>query len=173
VSFAVWITGPPAAGKSTLAAALRRALEARGLRPAVLESDEARRHLTPRPRYDEEERETFYGALVWIGSLLTDRGVPVLFDATAHRRRWRDRARRRIPRFLEVYVTCPPDVRRARDPKGLYRRAAEGRAPALPGAGAPYEPPESPDLVVRGDRDDPDEAAVRVLRKLVARGYLR
>ena len=173
MSFAVWITGPPAAGKSTLAAAVRRALAARGLRVAVLESDAARRRLTPRPRYDEKEREAFYAALAWIGKLLVDHGVPVLFDATAHRRRWRTRARRRIRRFLEVYVRCPLDVRRARDPKGLYRKAREGRAPALPGAGVPYEPPEAPDLVVRGDRDDPGEAARRIVRELAARGYLK
>ena len=167
MAFAVWLTGPPGAGKSTIAAALGRA----GLGAAVLESDVLRAVLTPRPRYDDEERETFYGALVWIGSLLVRHGVSVVFDATAQRRAWRERARREIPNFLEVHVDCPLELRAVRDPKGLYRAAAEGRATSLPGVQSPYEPPERPDLVVRTDRESPEAAAGRILAALDAFGW--
>ena len=170
--FAVWITGRPASGKSTLAKALAAELSRLGLDPVTLESDVLRGILTPRPRYDKEERDVFYGAMAWIGALLASRGVPVIFDATANRRRYRDRARREIPRFLEVYVACPLPTCRARDPKGIYRRAREGTAAGVPGLDAPYEPPRFPDVTVRGDRDDPREAAARVMRALAAKGYL-
>ncbi len=69
---------------------------------AVLESDVLRQVLTARPHYDEEERETFFRQMVYIGKLLTQHGVPVIFDATANRRRYRDPAREQIPRFMEV-----------------------------------------------------------------------
>ncbi|HXX92821.1 MAG TPA: adenylyl-sulfate kinase [Planctomycetota bacterium] len=160
--FAVWLTGVPASGKSTLARALADEFQARGIRPAILESDALRAVLTPHPRFDEEEREVFYGALLHIGTLLVDHGVPVLFDATANLRRYRDRARERIPRFFEVFVHCPIDVCRARDPKGLYRRAAEGAIGSLPGAGGVYEPPLHPEFLVRSDRESPPEAARRL-----------
>lgn len=143
--FAVWITGLPASGKSTLAAALKGELAQRGVQAAVLESDELRRILTPKPRYDEEERDAFYGAMLHLGLLLLRQGVPVIFDATANLRRYRDRARELIPRFFEVYVDTPLDVCRARDPKGLYR-AAPG---SLPGLQAPYEPPPRPEFTSR------------------------
>jgi adenylylsulfate kinase len=170
--FAIWITGLPASGKSTVAGALAGALAARGIRAAILESDAVRRVLTPRPTYSDEERETFYGALAFIGALLVDHGVPVIFDATAPRRRFRDRARERIARFVEVYVECPLEVCRARDPKGLYRMAERGEAPHLPGARARYEPPERAELVVRGDTDLPADAARRIVDLLEAHGYL-
>ena len=38
-----------------------------------------------------------------------------------------------------------------RDPKGLYARARAGELKGLTGVDDPYEPPESPDVVVRGD----------------------
>jgi adenylylsulfate kinase len=170
--FAVWITGLPASGKSTLAAALVHALAARGVTVAVLESDSLRRILTPRPDYSEEERDVFYGAMAYIGRLLTEHGVPVIFDATANRRKYRDRARHEIPRFVEVYVDCPLDVCTARDPKGVYRKAREGAAETVPGMQAAYEPPEHPEVVTRGDREAPEVAARRVVAALMEKGYL-
>lgn len=170
--FAVWITGLPASGKSTVTAALAALLDARGIDFAVLESDSLRRILTPDPRYDDAEREVFYGAMAWIGRLLAGHGVSVIFDATANRRAYRDRARREIPRFLEVYVDCPAPVREARDPKGIYRRAREGSAPNVPGIQAAYEPPVSPDLVVRGDSELPSDAARRIVEALLENGML-
>ena len=171
--FAVWLTGLPSSGKSALAAALSRQLAARGISAAVLESDILRRVLTPNPVYSEEERDVFYRAMAYIGKLLTDHGVPVIFDATANRRAYRDHARREIARFVEVYVDCPLSVCIARDPKGIYKRGQEGGTNHVPGLQADYEPPQHPDLVIRADQEAPEEAARRVLAELSARNYLR
>ena len=113
----------------------------RGVDVAVLESDALRQIFTPHPHYDEQERATFYRQLVYVGTLLTRHGVPVIFDATANRRTYRDGARQQIPRFLEVYVDCPLETCMSRDPKGIYRKAREGAANTVPGLQAAYEPP--------------------------------
>jgi adenylylsulfate kinase len=166
--FAVWITGLPGSGKSTLAAALKRELEDRGIRVEVLESDALRRVLTPRPRYDEEERDAFYSGMLYIGRLLLRHGVPVLFDGTAHLRRYRDRARELIPRFFEVYVDTPIEVCRERDPKGLYRE----RPGSLPGVGVPYEPPIRPEFIARDPRSAAS-IAQGILKRLSGAGTPR
>jgi adenylylsulfate kinase len=171
-AFAVWITGLPASGKSTIAAAVRAQLEARGVDAAVLESDELRKIFTPRACYSEEERDTFYRQMVYLGVLLTQHGVPVIFDATANRRVYRDWARQQIPKFLEVYVDSPLATCVARDPKGIYRGALAGRADTVPGLQAGYEAPEKPDVVVQGDREVPEVAARRVIAKLLDKNYV-
>ena len=171
-AFAIWITGLPASGKSTLARALKERLNARGLDVAVLESDALRKILTPNPAYDEHEREIFYQQVAYIGALLVQHGVPVIFDATANRRAYREDARSLIPNFLEVYVECPLEVCMARDPKGIYRQGRESHAQNVPGLQTAYEPPESPEIRVRGDRVQPDMAADRVISRLVASGYI-
>jgi len=171
-AFAVWLTGLPASGKSAIARSLLRMLHERGCDAAVLESDVLRTLLTPYPKYDEAERELFYGVMAQLGAILTERGVPVVFDATANRRVYRDQARRRIARFAEVFVDCPIEVCAARDPKGLYRKARAGSAPTLPGAGGDYEPPERPELVVRGDAASPQDSALRIFALLEQRRWL-
>jgi adenylylsulfate kinase len=110
--------------------------------------------------------------MVYVGALLARHGVPVIFDATANRRLYRDQARQQIPRFLEVYVECPLEICMTRDPKGIYRKALEGSASAVPGLQAAYEPPEKPDLIVRGDQEIPDLAAQRIIAKLIEREFI-
>ena len=171
-AFAVWLTGLPASGKSAIAGALLQQLQVRGTDCAVLESDVLRTLITPRPKYDAAERDLFYAALAHLGDFLVQHGVPVVFDATAHRRAYRDAARSRIARFAEVFVSCPLDVCQARDPKGLYRRAREGKAGTLPGVQASYEPPLQPELVLHSDRTDPAAAAREIVALLERRGWL-
>jgi adenylylsulfate kinase len=172
MSFAVWLTGLSGSGKSAIARELLARLHARGLEPAVLESDVLRTQLTPHARYDARERDFFYAALAELGVFITRQGRPVVFDATANRRAYRDAARARIARFAEVFVATPLEVCAARDPKGLYRAAREGRSTMLPGAQAAFEPPLAPELLLHGDRGTPAQGADAVVAWLVARGWL-
>jgi adenylylsulfate kinase len=125
------------------------------------------------PHYDSAGRDAFYRLLAWFGTLLVQHGVAVIFDATASRRFYREAARRQILPFLEVYVECPLDVCKTRDPKGIYRKASAGEAGNVPGVQEGYEPPETPDVLIHGDTDAPIEAARRIVEKLLEKGYIR
>jgi adenylylsulfate kinase len=171
-AFAIWITGRPGSGKSTVARAVAAALAARGIDVAVLESDELRPVLTPRATYGTGDRDDFYRALVYVGALLVEHGVPVIVDATGNLRRYRDDARERLGRFVEVYVDTPLDECVRRDPKGLYRLAAAGGTATLPGVQAPYEAPDHPEIRVDGVAEPPADAARRVCERLAALGYI-
>ena len=171
MSWVVWLTGPPASGKSALAAALRGWLAQGGVRPVVLESDALRGALTPQPTYEPEERDWFYRIVADLAALIAEQGFPVIVDATAPRRSYRDRLRGRVPHFLEILVATPLDVRELRDPKGLYRRARLGQAPHLPGATEVYEEPERADLIVSGV-SPPEDGARAITALLRERGLL-
>ncbi len=168
MSWALWLTGPPASGKSTIAGALREELRRRGVRAVVLESDALRAALTPEPSYAPAERDRFYAAVAALAALLVGQGFPVIVDATAPRRAHRDRLRESVRDFLEVLVATPREICERRDPKGLYARARAGEAPHLPGATEAYEEPERPDLVVSGTAPA-EESARRIVQALEAR----
>ena len=165
MTWAVWLTGPPASGKTTVAREVLRQLAAAGATAVWLESDRLRKILTPRADYSPPGRDRFYAMVADLAALLCGQGFNVLVDATAPRREHRRRLRERVPDFVEVLVEAPVAVREARDPKGLYRRARAGDAPDLPGATAAYEAPERPDLVLSGTAN-PQESADRLLRVL-------
>ena len=165
-AFAIWITGLPASGKSTIATALRPRLEAVGLRMEVLESDVLRRILTPSPSYSDDERDLFYRAVAFMGSRLVAHGITVVFDATATKQAYRAFARNLIGRFVEVAVECPLDVCMARDTKGTYRKGLEGRSTTVPGLHTPYESPENPDVRIDSLHMSTEAAVDRALAVL-------
>ena len=184
MTWAVWITGLPGCGKTAVAQRTRSILEARGIRTLkVLELDEIRKFITPNPTYSEEEREIVYAALAYMAKLLVDSGTPVIIDATANRRRYRDRARAVIPKFAEVYLTCPLETCRARErkrkaehaPSGIYRKAEEEEA-TVPGVNVPYEAPWEPEVVVDSERMTVEESAEKVAtfirKRLIADGVI-
>jgi adenylylsulfate kinase len=149
----VWVTGLPAAGKSTLARRLDARLRAAGTRSVLLDGDEVRAALVPAPGYDEAGRAAFYATLARLAALVARQGAVAVVAATAHRRAFREAARALAPRFVEVLVDAPEEVCAARDPKGLWARARGGDAPDLPGAGPAYERPAAPEVVAAGGED--------------------
>lgn len=170
MSWAIWITGLPGSGKSVLARAAAETLRSEGEPVAVLELDQIRKVLTPRPTYSDVEREVVYRALAYMAHLLSEAGRPVIIDATAHRRAWRDLARELIPRFAEVQLVCPVEVCREREarrqtsssPRGIYARSVQPGA-TVPGVNVTYEPSVSPELVVDTSAEDVPVAATRIV----------
>jgi adenylylsulfate kinase len=135
----------------------------------VLELDALRKTLTPEPTYSDTEREIVYRTLVYVARLLTACGRPVVIDATAHRRAWRDLARASIARFAEVQLACPLPVLRERErtrqavhaPKGIYA-AADRPGATVPGVNVPYEEALAPELRIDTSVEDVAAAAARV-----------
>ncbi|MBU6433192.1 MAG: adenylyl-sulfate kinase [Nitrospirae bacterium] len=170
-SFAIWVTGLPASGKSTIVSALKPQLEAMGLAVEVLESDEVRRVITPMPTYSEAERDLFYRALAFTGQRLAAHGVTVVFDATASRRVYRDFARSVIPRFIEVAVECPLTTCMERDRKGTYRKGQRGDSLTVPGLQSPYEAPINPDLRIDTTTTPSSDAARQICELVKAKFF--
>jgi adenylylsulfate kinase len=164
-SIAIWLTGLPASGKSTIAVALKPKLEEIGS-VEVLESDAVRRILTPHPTYSEAERDLFYRALAFMGAKLVSHGIAVIFDATANKRAHRDFARSIIPRFIEVAVECPLELAMQRDYKGTYQRGQRGESVTVPGLQEPYEAPINPEVRVDTTKVKASEAAAIILEFL-------
>ena len=179
MSWAIWITGIPGSGKSVLARAASVELHARGYPVRILELDQIRKTLTPEPRDTDTERDVVYRALGWMATLLTEACVPVIIDATAHRRLWRDLARAAIPRFAEAQIVCPLEFARKREsipsgsnaPRAIDERAGQPGA-TVPWVDVPYEPALAPELVIDSARDSVAEAAHRIadLAVLLAAG---
>ncbi|AKU91251.1 adenylyl-sulfate kinase [Vulgatibacter incomptus] len=154
----VWITGRPASGKTTLARRLADALRERGVRPVILDSDEARAAITPAPTYEAWEREIVYRALAWAASRVSAGGAAAIVAATAHSAALRRSIRSIVPELFLVHARCSAATCERRDPKGLYARARASPESTLPGVGVDYEAPADADRTV--DTEHPVPGAI-------------
>jgi adenylylsulfate kinase len=170
--FVVWFTGVAGSGKSTVAKAVEQRLRARGLKVENLDADEVRKAISPDLGYSLEARDQNTRRLSFLGRLLSRNGVAVLVAAVSSLRRFRDRARAEIENFAEVYVKCPLEECKRRDPKGLYRKAERGEVNDIAGIHQPYEEPLNPELVIDTNVLTPEECAEKVIEVLENLGFV-
>ena len=169
---AVWITGLPGSGKSTVAD------EVKEMNPGfiIMRMDELREMVTPEPTYSDAERELAYRSLVYLAKKLSEAGHDVIIDATGNMRRWRDLARQQIPAYVEVYLKCSLEVCRSRErlrkdthkaPRYIYEKAGAGWP--VPGVNVPYEESDNPEIIIESDRTSPEDAAAMISAFIIKR----
>lgn len=170
--FTVWLTGLPCSGKTTLSKLLASHLRSLKYRVELLDGDEVRHHLSQGLGFTRQDRDLNIGRIGYVCHLLSRNGVIAIVAAISPYREARAAVRKRIGRFVEVYVKCPLEVCMARDVKGMYRKALAGEIPRFTGVTDPYEEPTEPELVLETDKLSPGESIAVVFGRLVALGYL-
>jgi len=170
----VWFTGLSASGKSTVALLVDKHLTEAGHYCCVLDGDNIRHGLNSDLGFSPEDRNENIRRIGEVSKLLTANGAISLtaFISPYRADRDRNRAIHDDGDFLEVHVDCPLEVCEQRDPRGLYARARAGAIPEFTGISAPYERPLAPELVLRTDRESPEESAGKVIDYLEVNGYL-
>ncbi len=168
----VWLTGLPASGKSTIAAALERRLVEDGRPAYLLDGDNVRHGLSDDLGFEPGERSEHIRRVAHVARLLADAGVVAVVSLVSPMEADRKLARELHDAagldFHEVFVSTPVEECERRDPKGLYARARAGKLPGFTGVDAPYEEPENPDFEFDTASDDGDDAVERLLEALRA-----
>ena len=75
-------------------------------------------------------------------------------------------------RFFEVYVKCPLEVCKERDPNGLYTKALRGEIREFTGVSSPYEEPQRPEMIIATDSQSVEEGTLSLLEKLRTEGII-
>jgi len=156
-------------GKTTIALALHDRLESARRPSGVLDGDELRRTISSDLGFTKEDRDTHVGRVAKLALHMARNGQIAIVALISPYRSAREQARELILSeypFMEVHVDCPLDVLRARDPKGLYRKAAAGEVGQFTGVSDPYEPPTAPELRIDSSRTSVEDAVDHILTVL-------
>jgi bifunctional enzyme CysN/CysC len=172
----VWMTGLPAAGKSTIAAALEERIARDGYRVYRLDGDNLRYGLNSDLGFDPVDRAENIRRVAHVASLFADSGavaiVSVISPYEVDRQLARSIHEGSELDFLEVFVNTPLDECERRDPKGLYARARGGKITGFTGVDAPYETPKNADMELRPCEHPLDDLVENLVMELRARGVL-
>jgi len=186
MAFAVWITGLPGCGKSTIAKELVKLLNKNKIKTEILRLDKIRKRYVKKPKYTDKERDFVYRKFSDEGIKLV-KNNNIIYDATAHKKKYRDYARKKIKNFIEVYVKCPLDVCIKRESKrkaglvmaNMYKKALERRKskkkyPKLGqviGVDVPYEENKKAEVEINSNKTRPQQAAKIIFENVNKRKY--
>ena len=155
--FTLWFTGLSGAGKSTLSQAVADELHKRGRAVERLDGDEVRTRLSRGLGFSKADRDENIRRIGFVARLLSRNGAIAIAAAISPYREVRDEVRRdHDAPFVEIFVDCPLETLVKRDPKGLYAKALRGEIQQFSGISDPYEPPLTPEITVRTDRESID-----------------
>ena len=162
----VWLTGLPASGKSTIAEELERALVAGGRPAYLLDGENVRHGLSGDLGFSAADRHEHARRVASVARMLADAGlvtvVALVSPAAADREAARQLHDEAGLDFVEAWVDTPIEECERRDPHGLYARARAGTLSGFTGVDAPYEPPENPDVRLRGAEETVEQSVQRV-----------
>ena len=161
----IWFTGLSGSGKSTIANALEKELNAQGKHTYILDGDNIRQGLNKDLGFTDADRVENIRRVAEVAKLMMDAGLIVMTAFISPFRAERQMARELIGEnnFIEVYVDTPLAVCEERDPKGLYKKARSGQLPNMTGINSPYEAPVKPELTINSNQEEIEQALTLIL----------
>lgn len=172
--FCLWFTGLSGAGKSTTAELAAVRLLEQGRRATLLDGDLVRTHLSKGLGFNKEDRDTNIRRIGFVASEIVRHGGAVLCAAVSPYRATREECRAMVgvENFIEVFVDTPLEICEARDAKGMYRQAREGRIKNFTGIDDPYELPLNPQIRLETVTRTADKNADLVVHYLIQQGFI-
>lgn len=164
----LWFTGLSGSGKSTVAIALERELQRRGLLCRILDGDNIRTGINSNLGFTAEDRRENIRRIAEVGKLFVETGVITIAAFISPTEELRTLAQGIIGEadFKEIYVSTPLEECERRDVKGLYARARRGEVKNFTGISAPFETPARPALSLDTSRLSLEESVAKLLELL-------
>ena len=168
-SVMIWFTGLSGSGKSTIAIALERELQKRGLLCRILDGDNIRSGINNNLGFSEEDRVENIRRIAEIGKLFVDTGIITIAAFISPNNDIREMAANIIGKenFLEIFVSTPIEECERRDVKGLYAKARRAEIKNFTGISAPFETPANPALSIDTSKLSVEESVNKLLELIL------
>jgi len=164
-SMLLWFTGLSGSGKSTIANALEKALNSKGISTYTLDGDNIRSGLNKDLTFAPEDRTENIRRIAEVAKLFIDAGIVALGAFVSPYRKDRKDIENIVhpDNFIEIFVNTSIEECERRDVKGLYKKARAGEIKNMTGISAPYEAPINPHLEIKTESESIEDAVARIL----------
>ncbi|SFF60107.1 adenylylsulfate kinase [Salegentibacter agarivorans] len=167
-SFVVWFTGLSGSGKSTIANLVENELFKKGIKTFSLDGDNVRKGLNNNLGFTAGDRQENLRRIAEVAKLFVESGSVIIASFISPLKKDRELIKNIIgeDNFIEVFVNTSLAECERRDVKGLYKKARAGEIKNFTGIDAPYENPANPDLEIKTEEEDLEDALKRIVLHL-------
>ncbi len=161
----LWMTGLSGSGKSTIANEVEKILYSQGKKTYILDGDNIRHGLNKDLGFTDKDRVENIRRVAEVAKLMCDAGLIVITAFISPFRLEREMARSLFEKndFKEIYISTPLKVAEKRDPKGLYKKARQGKIQNFTGIDSIYEKPTNPELEIDTSKVSLSKAVKKIL----------
>ncbi len=164
----LWFTGLSGSGKSTIANRVEQKLYERGIHSYTLDGDNVRKGINNNLSFSPEDRTENIRRIAETANLMVDAGLVVLATFVSPYRKDRKNIRTIVgsENMIEIYINTSLEECERRDVKGLYKKARAGEIKNMTGISAPYEAPLNPEIEVKTEEVNVEEASEQIFNFL-------
>ncbi|WP_394884633.1 adenylyl-sulfate kinase [Clostridium butyricum] len=162
-----WFIGLSGSGKSTLANKLYKDLKSENRNVKLIDGDELRNALGGTLGYSIEDRRKSASLVIYLAKTLSEAGIDVIVAHIGAFKDLRQKARKEIINYNEIYVKCSIEECAKRDVKGYYKKALKGELKDFMGINQKFEEPINSDLIINSDKCNLYECYNKVLKYLL------
>ncbi len=158
----IWLTGLPAAGKTTVASEIVKIFETHLIKFEWLDGDKVREFF-PQSGFTKNDRTEHIHRVGFTAGLLAKHGVNAVVSMVSPYETARLLAGQHCKNFFLIYISTPQSICELRDPKNLYKRARAGEVKNFTGVSDDYEIPTQPFLSIDCSEGEASDKAMTIL----------
>lgn len=175
MSKVIWLTGLSGAGKSTISELLSSELRQFKKNVKTLDGDDIRQVFHKNLGFSKVDIHENNRFVIRLAQKIFKENDFIIISLVSPFRSDRIYARELFgSNFIEVYVYCPIEICIKRDPKGLYKKALEGKIINFIGISpsVPYQEPENPEIHLNSKKFPAKYNANKILHYLRRKKFL-
>lgn len=163
----LWLCGLSGSGKSTIGNALEWELNRHGYSAYRLDGDNLRFGLNKDCDFSQNGRKENLRRAAEVANLFRDSGLITICTFISPEKEMRDEIKNIVnDGFVEIYVKASLEECIKRDPKGLYKKAIDGKIENFTGINSEYEAPQDSNIVIDTEKTSVNDAVDIIMNYL-------
>jgi adenylylsulfate kinase len=171
--FALWLTGLPCSGKTTLAKQSQKVIDGLGHKTYHLDGERFRSSAAKKLSFSRRDRDQNITNAIQSAQDYQGEGYCVIASFISPYRKHRELAREKLKNCIEIFVDAPLKICEKRDVKGMYRKARAGEIKNFTGIHDAYEIPVKPHIHLKTHEMTIDECLEKISDFLSDFGCIR
>ncbi len=165
--FTIWLIGPSASGKSTIAKALYKKLQNEVSELIIIDGDNIRDLFDNKYGYDAISRSKLTKRYIKLVKWLQNFEISSIVSVISPFEKDRLECKENLVGYRQVYLKCSMEKRISRDKKNLYKPALEGLKKDVIDVDIPFDQSNINDLIVETDKDDIEISTKKILESII------